>query len=196
MSSIRARSRTAAMSSSLIRPPTDGSLCSGRDDAASSAETSRQPDEGPHRRLTAVAVVHDVPWLIFDGDCAFCTSSANWLARRLDRPQGPNARLIACQFTDLAALGTTAERTRREALWVSTDGTIYGGAAAFAEWLKFRGTGYAIGGRVIDLPVIRALAAAVYRVIAKNRHRMPGGSPACALPPPGFDPAQPGTKAL
>jgi predicted DCC family thiol-disulfide oxidoreductase YuxK len=142
------------------------------------------------------AVVRDVPWLIFDGDCAFCTSSAHWLAQRLRRLRGPNARLVAWQFTDLAALGTTPERTRREALWVSTDGTIYGGAAAFAEWLKFRAGAHGIVGRVIELPVIRALAAAVYRVIAKNRHRMPGGSPACALPPPGFDPAQPGTKAL
>ena len=105
-------------------------------------------------------------------------------------------RLVPWQFTDLAALGTTAERAQREALWVGTDGTIYGGAAAFAEWLKFRGGAYAVAGHVMNLPVVRALAAAVYRVIAKNRHRMPGGSPACALPPPGFDPAQPGTKAL
>jgi predicted DCC family thiol-disulfide oxidoreductase YuxK len=141
-------------------------------------------------------VPRDVPWLIFDGDCAFCTSSAHWLARRLHRPEGPNARLVAWQFTDLAALGTSAERTQREALWVDTGGTIYGGAAAFAEWLKFRGGAYGVAGRMINLPVIRALAAAVYRLIAKNRHRMPGGSPACALPPPGFDPAQPGTKAL
>jgi predicted DCC family thiol-disulfide oxidoreductase YuxK len=141
-------------------------------------------------------VPRDVPWLIFDGDCAFCTSSAHWLARRLHHPEGPNARLVAWQFTDLTALGTSVERTRREALWVDTGGTIYGGAAAFAEWLKFRGGAYGVVGRVINLPVIRVLAAAVYRVIAKNRHRMPGGSPACALPPPGFDPAQPGTKAL
>jgi predicted DCC family thiol-disulfide oxidoreductase YuxK len=141
-------------------------------------------------------VPRDVPWLIFDGDCAFCTSSAHWLDRRLHRPEVPNARLVAWQFTDLAALGTSAERTQREALWVDTDGTIYGGAAAFAEWLKFRGGAYGVVGWMINLPVIRALAAAVYRVIAKNRHRMPGGSPACALPPPGFDPAQPGTKAL
>jgi predicted DCC family thiol-disulfide oxidoreductase YuxK len=118
------------------------------------------------------------------------------LARRLHRPKGTNVRLIPWQFTDLAALGTTAERTQREALWVSTDGTIDGGAAAFAEWLKFRGGAYGIVGRLTDLPLIRALAAAVYGVIAKNRHRMPGGSPACALPSPGFDPAQPGTKAL
>ena len=137
-----------------------------------------------------------LPWLIFDGDCAFCTSSAHWLARCLHRSQGPNARLVPWQFTDLAALGATAERAQREALWVASDGTIYGGAAAFAEWLKFRGGAYGVVGRVINLPVVRALAAVVYRVIAKNRHRMPGGSPACALPPPGFDPAQPGSKAL
>ena len=138
----------------------------------------------------------DLPWLIFDGDCAFCTSSAHWLARRLHRPEGPNARLVPWQFTDLAALGTTAQRAQREALWINTDGSISGGAAAFAEWLTFRGSGYGVVARVINLPVVRALAAAVYRVIAKNRHRMPGGSPACALPPPGFDPAQPGSKAL
>ena len=142
------------------------------------------------------AVVRDVPWIIYDGDCAFCTSSADWLARRLHNPVGANPRLVPWQFADLTALGTTAERTQREALWIDTDGTIYGGAAVFAEWLKFRGGWYQVPGRVLTLPVIRPLAAGVYRVIAKNRHRMPGGSPACALPPPGFDPAQPGTKTL
>jgi predicted DCC family thiol-disulfide oxidoreductase YuxK len=142
------------------------------------------------------APIRDVPWLIFDGDCAFCTSSAHWLARHLHRPFGPNVRLVAWQFSDLAALSTTAERAQREALWVAIDGTIHGGAAAFAQWLRFHGGAYGIVGSVMDLPVVRALAGAVYRVIAKNRHRMPGGSPACALPPPGFDPAQPGTKAL
>ena len=142
------------------------------------------------------ADVRDVPWLIFDGDCAFCTSSAQWLALRLRRSSGPNARLVPWQFTDLAALGTTAERAQREALWVATDGGIHGGAAAFAKWLKFRGGAYGVAGRLLDLPFVRKLAAAVYRLIARNRHRMPGGSPACALPPPGFDPAQPGTKTL
>jgi predicted DCC family thiol-disulfide oxidoreductase YuxK len=140
--------------------------------------------------------VRDVPWLIFDGDCGFCTSSADWLGTRLNRPRGPNARLIPWQFTDLAALGTTAERAQREVLWVSTDGTIRGGAAAFAAWLKFRGGPYAVAGYAMDLPIVRKLAAGVYRVIAQNRHRMPGGSPACALAPTGFDPAQPGTKTL
>jgi predicted DCC family thiol-disulfide oxidoreductase YuxK len=141
-------------------------------------------------------VVRELPWLIFDGDCAFCTSSTHWLARHLQRPRGPNARLVPWQSTDLAALGTTAEHAQREALWIATDGAIYGGAAAFARWLRFRGGAYGVVGNLMDLPVVRALGAAAYRVIAKNRRRMPGGSPACALPPPGFDPAQPGTNAL
>ena len=138
----------------------------------------------------------DRPLLIFDGDCAFCTSSASWLAQRLRRKDGPNAQLVAWQFLDLADLGTSRQRAQQEALWIATDGTISGGAEAFAAWLRFRGGPYGFAGFAMSLPGIRRLAAAVYRLIAKNRHRMPGGSPACALPPAGYDPAQPGTKAL
>lgn len=138
----------------------------------------------------------DEPWLIFDGDCAFCTSTANWVAMRLHRTGGPNARLVAWQFTDLTALGTTSERTQREVLWITPAGEIFGGAAAFAQWLTFRGLPYAVLGRAMGLPAVRTLAAAVYRLIARNRHRMPGGSPACALPPPGYNPAKPGTSTL
>ncbi len=106
------------------------------------------------------------------------------------------ARLVAWQFLDLEALGTSATRAQREALWITPDGEVLGGAAAFAAWLRLAGGPYGVIGTIMGLPLIRTLAAAVYRVIARNRHRMPGGSPACALPPPGFDPSKPGTKAL
>jgi predicted DCC family thiol-disulfide oxidoreductase YuxK len=138
----------------------------------------------------------DRPWLIFDGDCAFCTTTATWVAERLHRTNGPDARLVAWQFTDLVALGTTAERAQREVLWVTPSGEVFGGASAFAQWLRFRGRPYALVGAAMELPLVRTLAAAVYRLIARNRQRMPGGSPACALPPPGYNPAQPGTSAL
>ena len=127
-----------------------------------------------------------MPWLVFDGDCSFCTSSATWISDRLARRGGPNARLVPWQFTDLAALGTTAERAQREVLWVTPDGEVFGGAAAFARWLRFRGGAYAVAGRLMEAPVLRTLVAAVYRLVAQNRHRMPGGSPACALPPAGL----------
>lgn len=137
-----------------------------------------------------------VPLLIFDGDCGFCTSSATWVAERLHRPGGPDAELRPWQFTDLAALGTTADRAQQEVLWVTPNGEIRGGAAAFAGWLRFAGGPYAVVGRTMDLPGVRSLAAAVYRLIARNRSRLPGGTPACALPPPGHNPAQPGTETL
>lgn len=134
-----------------------------------------------------------VPRLVFDGDCGFCTTSATWVAERLQRADGPNAQLVPWQFTDLAAIGTTAERVQREVLWVETDGTLHGGAQAFARWLVFRGGPYALVGTALTLPPIKQLAAVVYRLVARNRQRMPGGTPACALPPPGSTSTHPGS---
>ena len=128
---------------------------------------------------------------MFDGDCAFCTSSASWVAERLRRDGRPAAELVPWQFTDLAALGTSRYRAQREVLWVTPEGTVLGGADAFAAWLRFSRTPYAVLGRVMAWPVVRQLAGAVYRLVAANRQHLPGGSPACALPPAGFDPAEP-----
>ena len=133
----------------------------------------------------------DRPWLVFDGDCGFCTTSATWVAERLHRPDGADAHLVPWQLTDLDALGTTAERAQTEVLWVEPDGRLVGGAAAFAAWLRFRGGPYGVLGALMGLPGIRAAAAAVYRLVARNRNRMPGGTPACALPPPGPPPPRP-----
>ncbi|SDT02974.1 Predicted thiol-disulfide oxidoreductase YuxK, DCC family [Friedmanniella luteola] len=127
-------------------------------------------------------VGRDRPWLVFDGDCAFCTSSASWVAERLHRPGGPDAHLVPWQFTDLAALGATPERAQTEVLWVEPDGRVIGGAAAFAAWLRFRGGPYGVAGRAMGLPGVRSVAARVYRLVARNRDTMPGGTPACALP--------------
>jgi predicted DCC family thiol-disulfide oxidoreductase YuxK len=136
------------------------------------------------------------PWVVFDGDCAFCTSSASWVATRLRRDGRPAAELVAWQFTDLTALGTTRQRAQREVLWVPPEGPVLGGAEAFAAWLRFSGPPYSLLGRMLTWPGVRQLAAAVYRLVAANRQHLPGGSPACALPPAGFDPAEPGSKAL
>ncbi|WP_343238342.1 DUF393 domain-containing protein [Streptomyces sp. SID13031] len=123
--------------------------------------------------------IHDRPILIFDGDCAFCTTSARWLQRRL----GGAVPVEPWQFTDLPAYGTTAERAQYEVLWVDQAGTIHGGAQAFARWLIHSGSLWRPLGVMITLPPIRWVAAGVYRLIANNREKMPGGTPACALPP-------------
>ena len=151
--------------------------------------------------ISPAPTVRTVPWVVFDGDCGFCTTSAQWVAERLDRPGRRTAHLVPWQGTDLDALGTTADRAQREVLWVAPDGTVAGGAQAFASWLRFAGQPYATLGRVMAWPLVRQLAAVVYRLVANNRQRLPGGTPACALPTPtggapGPNAAQPRPEAL
>ena len=121
--------------------------------------------------------------MVFDGDCGFCTTSASWVARRLEREASPDARLVPWQRADVEALGSTTERAQREVLWVEVDGTVLGGADAVAAWLRYAGGSAAALGRLLGRPGVRHLARLGYRLIAANRQWLPGGTPACALPP-------------
>lgn len=118
------------------------------------------------------------PVLIYDGDCAFCTRSVNVLMRL-----PVDAEVTAFQFADLELYGTTEERASHEVLWVDRTGRIHGGAQAVARLLLTAGGIYAAAGWMLRTPPIRWIAAGVYRLIANNRQRMPGGTVACALPP-------------
>jgi predicted DCC family thiol-disulfide oxidoreductase YuxK len=119
------------------------------------------------------------PVLLYDGDCAFCTSSVRLAERRV----GPRAEVTAWQFADLDALGVTAERAEHELLWITPTGTVYGGAQAVAKLLmNGRRRAWAPLGALLTLPPVRQVAHVVYRLVADNRQRMPGGTAACALP--------------
>ncbi|GAB2620246.1 hypothetical protein GCM10027168_60390 [Streptomyces capparidis] len=116
--------------------------------------------------------------LVYDGDCAFCTSAARFAERRLR----PRCEIIPWQFADLDALGVTRRRAEYELLWVAPGGAVRGGARAVAALLMSSGRGWAVLGGLLALPPVRPLAHGVYRLVANNRERMPGGTPACALP--------------
>ncbi|MFJ6851408.1 thiol-disulfide oxidoreductase DCC family protein [Streptomyces sp. NPDC091271] len=116
--------------------------------------------------------------LVYDGDCAFCTTSVNYLMRRLR----PKCAVTPWQFTDLDALGTTRRRAQHELLYASPTGTVYGGAQAVAKLLLCAGGFWAWPGGLLTLPPVRWVAHGIYRLIATHRDRMPGGSPACAMP--------------
>lgn len=119
------------------------------------------------------------PALVFDGDCGFCTRSAS-VARRV---LPADCAVVPWQRVDLAAVGTTAARARQEVLWVPRTGEVLGGAPAVAAALHAAGPGWALLGRLLELPLVDRLADVVYRVVAANRMRLPGGTAACALPP-------------
>lgn len=114
--------------------------------------------------------------LLFDGDCAFCTNCARLLERI-----GPEAEIVAWQLTDLAALGVTAEQTADAVQLVEVDGTVRAGHEAIATVLIGAGWAWRAIGRALLLPGISWIAARAYRLVAANRYRLPGGTPACAV---------------
>ncbi|HWH29016.1 MAG TPA: DUF393 domain-containing protein [Mycobacteriales bacterium] len=117
--------------------------------------------------------------LVYDGDCAFCTASVALLPRlRL-----AEVRVVAWQHADLDALGVTAAECERAVQWVPAVGRPRSGAPAVAALLSASGGLWRLLGAATRVPPVSWLAALVYRAVADNRHRLPGGTPACALPP-------------
>ncbi|URM92496.1 DUF393 domain-containing protein [Streptomyces sp. MRC013] len=118
------------------------------------------------------------PVLVYDGDCGFCSTSVRF-AERYVRPR---CTATPWQFADLEELGVTRRRAEHEVLWVTPAGTVYGGSRAVAKLLLGSPGGWPVLGAVLTLPLVRWAAHGVYRLVADNRHRMPGGTAACALP--------------
>jgi predicted DCC family thiol-disulfide oxidoreductase YuxK len=117
--------------------------------------------------------------LVYDGDCGFCTKSADLL----DRWVRPTAAIVAWQHADLDALGLTPEAAAAAVQWVSPDGLIASGHRAVAGVLGQSGFGWRLLGRMLLIPGVSWVAAKVYRWVAAHRNRLPGGTPACRLAP-------------
>lgn len=117
------------------------------------------------------------PLLVFDGDCGFCTTSANaakrWL--RLEHVE-------PWQFLDLAPLGLTEAACTEAVQWVDADGHVRSAEHAVIAALRHAGIGWRVLGTVLGLPGVRQLAGVAYRLVARNRYRLPGGTAACRLP--------------
>jgi predicted DCC family thiol-disulfide oxidoreductase YuxK len=113
--------------------------------------------------------------LLYDGDCAFCTSCARLIEKRIK----PDADLVPWQFADLAELGVTEAQAADAVQWVGFDGSVHSGHEAIAAMLGTAGPISRSIGRLLLLPGISQLAASAYTLIATNRHRLPGSTPAC-----------------
>jgi predicted DCC family thiol-disulfide oxidoreductase YuxK len=116
--------------------------------------------------------------LVYDGDCGFCTTSAG-VARRIGR----GVTTEAWQLADLERLGVSSAEAAGAVQFVSAGGAVSSGAEAVARFLVAAGGAWAAVGRLLLLPGVRHVAAGVYRVVARFRYRLPGGTPACRLPP-------------
>jgi predicted DCC family thiol-disulfide oxidoreductase YuxK len=116
---------------------------------------------------------------LYDGDCAFCSSCARFVQRWIPTP----AAVVAWQqHGDLSALGVTEAECDAAVQWVEPGRPPLAGPDAIAALLRSSHPGWRVVGRLLALRPVRAVAWPVYRWVARNRHRMPGGTPACALP--------------
>ena len=135
----------------------------------------------PLRPTTASAAL-----LVFDGDCAFCTTWVNRLEAAL--PVFP--RTTPWQWIDLDEYALSRDDVDRYA-WVITPGHQtsaghqYAGHLALSALLRMQpALGLRFLGHLLATPPFSIAAAIGYRIIAANRSRLPGGTPACALPRP------------
>ena len=124
-------------------------------------------DQGKGGRVGALH-----PVLVFDGACGICTELVG-LAGRVLRPA---ARLRAAQQLDLAAHGLTVEQCDQALQFVAADGRVYSAQDAVAQVLVHSGGAWRAAGLVLRLAGANPVASVVYRWVARNRSRLPGGS--------------------
>nr|WP_201469930.1 DCC1-like thiol-disulfide oxidoreductase family protein [Microbacterium hydrocarbonoxydans] len=118
------------------------------------------------------------PLLVYDGDCAFCTL---WV-QRLERWLGRFPEAQPWQWVDLDEVGLSVSDVTHYA-WLLVGERRLRGHAAFSGLLRMqRSTALRIAGWMLVTPPFSWVAALGYSLIARFRHRLPGGTAACALP--------------
>ncbi|WP_017604745.1 thiol-disulfide oxidoreductase DCC family protein [Nocardiopsis alkaliphila] len=115
---------------------------------------------------------------LYDRDCGFCRRSVSFARERV-RSQ---VVFAAWQAVDLKVFGLTPEQTREQAWLARSDGDLLAGGDAVAEVLRHGRFPFRVLGRLLGLPGLRSLNRVAYRVVAANRHRIPGGVAARVLP--------------
>lgn len=121
--------------------------------------------------------------LFFDGECAFCAKSVN---RVFDLDQRGVIDFSPLQGELAATYRLTKYADATEGTMVlmrETDGAIFLRSDAILEIARALGGSYRLAVLLRLLP--RLLRDGVYRLIAKNRHRIRGGGE-CRMPSPEF----------
>jgi predicted DCC family thiol-disulfide oxidoreductase YuxK len=115
--------------------------------------------------------------LIFDGGCGFCTTAANFVVAR----SSVSIEAVAWQLTDVTVFGLTEVQTAARVYFV-TGGEAFGGHLAFAQilWAQRNWALKAVGW-LLTIPPFCWLGLIGYALVARFRHRLPGGTPACAV---------------
>ncbi len=105
------------------------------------------------------------PLLLYDGDCALCRRTVDWIRRTL--PVQPE--LQPFQDARLDAVGVSRAEASRSIQWIEPSGRVSAGHEAAARLLILNGGGWGILGRLMLVPPVSLVAAAAYRLVAWGR---------------------------
>lgn len=118
-----------------------------------------------------------VAWgtVYFDGDCGFCSSATDWGRRHLP----PRVVFVPYQWADLAAVGLSADECEHALQYLGARGQRGSGGSAVGHLLWASGGAWRLPAVLALAPPTRWLVEGMYRLVAANRYRLPGGTPAC-----------------
>lgn len=119
--------------------------------------------------------------LVTDGDCGFCQNSAEFLAKYF----AGDWRNQPSQNIDYKTLGLTEQDVLDRVWFVQFDGDSirkWGGAQAVAKLLLFQSKFWIKPLAVLAFaPVFKQIADLLYKIISRNRGKLPGASAACEI---------------
>lgn len=125
--------------------------------------------------------------ILYDGDCGFCTTSVRWATRTVR----PAAMLVPWQGESTTLTDPLREVLTTAVVAVRGDLVVATGGRAVIELLRTSSRApFRWCAAVLALPVLRGVVDLTYRVVARNRHRLPGSTEACRLDRAG--PSRPG----
>lgn len=115
------------------------------------------------------------PVLIFDGDCGFCTSTADYIIEHSKTPITAHA----WQLIDVTEYGLLQPQTA-EKVYLVIGEHRFAGHEAFAELLRLQNSKALTAIAFLMLvPPLCWVSRIGYWLVARYRHRLPGGTPAC-----------------
>jgi predicted DCC family thiol-disulfide oxidoreductase YuxK len=119
-----------------------------------------------------------LPTFVYDGDCAFCSSCARFVKRWIPT----QAAVEAWQLIDIEALGLSVAECDAAVQWVTSPTKHTSGPVAIADLLSASRPGWRGLGCLLRLRPVLRVTWPLYRWVARNRDRLPGGTATCALP--------------
>lgn len=118
---------------------------------------------------------------IYDADCGFCTAAVKRFRKLF-----PKVEFTASREVNLSDFGLTQEDADQRVYLIVPSAhsfTTYGGGRAVTGLLSSWGRGGKVAAKLLSFFPFRVPIEGIYRLVARNRHALPGGDTTCGVVP-------------